>query len=111
MLFRSTFKNLLPAVLILASASFAPAQDDATQLGFTSLQGQANTLVEQGKLVEAMPLLKELVKRVEASENSEIKLDFPIFLIGTGHIQQFVGSGQKGQLLEALKWYDKLEKE
>ena len=46
------------------------------ELGFTALQSQANTLVEKGKLIEAMPLLKELVKRVEASDNSEIKLDF-----------------------------------
>lgn len=112
MLFRSTLKSLLPAALILVAAQFASAQDDASQLGFTSLQGQANALVKDGKLVEAMPLLKELVKRVEASpDNTDIKLDFPIFLIGTGYIQRFVASGQKGELAEALKWYDKLENE
>lgn len=80
-------------------------------MGFTSLQSQANALVEEGKLVEAMPLLKELVTRVEASDNSEIKLDFPIFLIGTGHIQQYVVSSQKDELSEALRWYEKLEDE
>jgi len=111
MLFRSTFKSFLSAILILSSVHFANAQDDASQLGFTSLQGQANALVEEGKLVEAMPLLKELVKRVEASENSEIKLDFPVFLIGTGYIQQYVASGQKNELSDALTWYEKLEKE
>ncbi|MEC7236201.1 MAG: hypothetical protein VXV86_05930, partial [Verrucomicrobiota bacterium] len=58
-----------------------------------------------------MPLLKELVKRVEASDNSEIKLDFPIFLIGTGHIQQYIASKQTSELSEALSWYDRLEKE
>jgi hypothetical protein len=58
-----------------------------------------------------MPLLKELVKRVVASDNSEIKLDFPLFLIGTGHIQQYVASGQTNELSEALRWYDKLERE
>lgn len=58
-----------------------------------------------------MPLLKELIKRVEATDNSEIKLDFPIFLLGTAHIQRFVGSGNRGELNEALEWYDKLEKD
>ncbi|MGZ0654138.1 tetratricopeptide repeat protein [Coraliomargarita sp. W4R72] len=114
MLFRFTFKSFTSAILILASVHLATAQEeDASQLGFTGLQTQANELVEAGQLVEAMPLLRELVKRVEATDSSDsgIELDFPIFLIGTGHIQQYVASGQKGELLEALKWYDKLEKE
>jgi TolA-binding protein len=111
MLLRSTLKYLLPLLLILGLSQSASAQDDASQMGFTSLQSQANALVEEGKLVEAMPLLKELVTRVEASDNSEIKLDFPIFLIGTGHIQQYVVSSQKDELSEALKWYEKLENE
>ena len=58
-----------------------------------------------------MPLLKELVKRVEASDNSEIELDFPIFLIGTGHIQQYVVSEQTDELSEALRWYARLEED
>lgn len=112
MLFRSTFNSLTSAVLIFACAQSAHAQaEDASQLGFTGLQSQANALVEEGQLVQAMPLLKELVKRVEATDNPDIKLDFPIFLIGTGHIQQYVASGQTGELQEALKWYDKLEAE
>lgn len=114
MLFRSTLKSFLSVLVITCSIHFANAQDqdtDASQLGFTGLQTQANTLVEQGKLVEALPLLKELVKRVEAADNSDIKLDFPVFLIGTGHIQQYVTSGQAGELDTALEWYDKLEKE
>ncbi|MDQ8195517.1 tetratricopeptide repeat protein [Coraliomargarita sp. SDUM461004] len=118
MLFRFTFKGLTSAALIFSSVHFASAQannasQDASQLGFTGLQTQANSLVEDGKLIEAMPLLKELVKRVEAANdtNSDIQLDFPLFLIGTGHIQQYVNSGKNNELLEALKWYDKLEKE
>ena len=111
MLSRSTLKSLLTASLIICSFQISNAQNDAGQLGFTALQSQANTLVEDGKLIEAMPLLKELVKRVEASDNSEIKLDFPIFLIGTGHIQQYVASEQTNELSEALRWYDRLEKE
>ena len=112
MSFRSTYNSLFFATIIFATLLPASAQEeDASQLGFTGLQTQANSLVEDGKLVEAMPLLKELVKRVEAADNSEIKLDFPIFLIGTGYIQEYVNSGQNGQLVEALKWYDKLEAE
>ncbi|MEC7609963.1 MAG: hypothetical protein VX964_07310, partial [Verrucomicrobiota bacterium] len=108
---RFTLKSLLSTSLIICSLQVSNAQNDAGQLGFTALQGQANTLVEKGKLIEAMPLLKELVKRVEASDNSEIKLDFPIFLIGTGHIQQYIASKQTSELSEALSWYDRLEKE
>jgi TolA-binding protein len=111
MSFRSTYKSLLTTSLIVCTIQISNAQNDASQLGFTALQGQANTLVEDGKLIEAMPLLKELVQRVEASDNSEIKLDFPLFLIGTGYIQQYVASGKKNELSEALRWYDKLERE
>ena len=59
MLSRSTLKSLLTASLIICSFQISNAQNDAGQLGFTALQGQANTLVENGKLIEAMPLLKE----------------------------------------------------
>jgi len=89
---------------------FVHAQE-ASQLGFTALQSQANDLVEQGQLVEALPLLKELVERLEAAAESDIKLDFPVFLIGTAHIQRYVASGQKRELQETLKWYDKLQNE
>jgi hypothetical protein len=64
---------------------------DASQLGFSDLQAQANALVEKGQLEAAMPLLKELINRVEKTQDSDIKLDFPIFLVGTAHIQRFVG--------------------
>lgn len=119
MLFRSTYKSLFFAILILGMVYSANAQDannasgasDASQLGFTGLQTQADALVGQGKLIEAMPLLKELVKRVEASENSDIQLDFPLFLIGTGHIQQYVATGDQSELHKALEWYDRLEEE
>jgi TolA-binding protein len=84
---------------------------DASQLGFSDLQAQANALVEKGQLEAAMPLLKELINRVEKTQDSDIKLDFPIFLVGTAHIQRFVGSNQASELNEALTWYDKLEKD
>ena len=110
---RTSFKALFCSFALLATTSVVSvvSAQDASQLGFTALQTQANSLVEDGKLVEAMPLLKELVKRVEASDNTDIKLDFPVFLIGTGHIQQYVASGQAAELEEALRWYAKLEKE
>jgi len=111
MSFRSTFKSLFSASLILCAAQFSSAQEDATQLGFTMLQTQANELVEKGELVKAMPLLKELVTRVEATDNKDIKLDFPVFLIGTGYIQQYLLTTQESDLQEALRWYEKLETE
>lgn len=104
-------KVLFCSLALAATTPYAHAQEDASQLGFTALQTQANNLVENGQLMEALPLLKELVQRVEAAEESEIQLDFPVFLIGTAHIQRYVASGQKGELQEALKWYDKLQNE
>jgi TolA-binding protein len=111
MLLRLTHSKFSLAILLVCLTQITFAQDDASQLGFTALQSQANALVEDGNLVEALPLLKELVKRVEASENTDIELDFPVFLIGTAHIQQYVNSGQKAELTETLKWYDKMEAE
>jgi TolA-binding protein len=67
--------------------------------------------VEAGQLEQAMPFLEELIKRVEATDNSEIKLDFPIFLLGTAHIQRFVATKNGGELNQTLKWYDKLQKD
>lgn len=98
----------------LAQAQTAPAEQnnllDATQMGFSELQSKANKLVEAGRLIQAMPLLKELIKRVEDSEEaSEVKLDFPIFLIGTAYIQNYVNTGLKSELTESLVWYDKLQ--
>ena len=84
---------------------------DATQLGFSDLQAQANVLVEAGQLEQAMPFLKELIKRVEATDNSEIQLDFPIFLLGTAHIQRFVATQNARELNQTLVWYAKLEKD
>lgn len=80
-------------------------------MGFSTLQARANELAEAGQLVQAMPLLKELVKRVEADEDSDIELDSPIYLIGTGYIQTYLESENKQALQEALKWYDRLADE
>ncbi|WP_269526400.1 tetratricopeptide repeat protein [Coraliomargarita parva] len=105
---KSPKKAFLIALAAGASLVGAHAQD-ASQLAFSTLQAQANELVESGQLEQAMPLLKELVSRVEAAPDTEIKLDGPIFFIGTGYIQRYISSGQQAELKEALVWYDKLE--
>lgn len=118
MLNRFTFKKSLFAALALAVSSLPTvAQDEAgpaSQLSFSNLQIQANLLVEHGKLIEAMPLLKELISRVEGMSETgaeKIKLDFPIFLVGTGYIQIYLQSGDKSDLQQCLTWYDKLEED
>lgn len=111
MLPRSIKQSLSIAALVCWSGIAPIHAQDASQLGFSDLQGQANALVEAGQLEQAMPFLEELIKRVEASDNSEIKLDFPIFLLGTAHIQRFVATQNGGELNQALKWYDKLQKD
>ena len=108
---RSIKQSLSIAALICLSCVAHVQAQDASQLGFSDLQSQANALVEQGQLEQAMPYLEELIKRVEATEGSEIKLDFPIFLLGTAHIQRFVASSNAGELNQTLKWYDKLEQD
>lgn len=107
-----TIKQSLSIVALACLSGIAPIHaQDASQLGFSDLQAQANALVETGQLEKAMPFLEELIKRVEATENSEIKLDFPIFLLGTAHIQRFVATQSAGELNQTLVWYDKLEKD
>lgn len=114
--FPTNFRKLLFALLVAtAGALTAQAQEgEASQMSFSNLQVQANTLVERGQLVEAMPLLKELITRVEGATETgaeKIELDFPIFLVGTGYIQLYINTGDKSNLEQTLQWYNKLEKE
>jgi len=111
LLAKSFKKSFTIASLICLSCISHVHAQDASQLGFSDLQARANTLVEAGQLEQAMPFLEELIKRVEATDNSEIKLDFPIFLLGTAHIQRFVGNQNAGELNKTLEWYDKLQKD
>ena len=111
LLFPNKFlRSLLLSASCLASATGLFAQD-ASQLGFSDLQAQANTLVERGQLSEALPLLEELIKRVDGSDNADFDLDFPIFITGTAYIQLYVSTGNAGDLNRALEWYDRLEKD
>jgi tetratricopeptide (TPR) repeat protein len=103
---------LLWSVIGLGVHFGAPLRaQEAGQLGFSDLQARANALVEKGALMQARPLLEELIKRVRATKDAEIDLDFPLFLVGTAHVQSFVQSGKEADLIEALKWYAALEKE
>ena len=108
-LFRSQIKRSLQLFLacgpLLASPSFGQTE---TQLGFTALQEQATSLVEEGRLVEAIPYLTELIKRVDADANSEVKLDTPLYLLGSAQIQKYVNSGQNADLEAALASFDRV---
>ncbi|MFT4900971.1 MAG: tetratricopeptide (TPR) repeat protein [Lentimonas sp.] len=106
----SSALSLQPQMAYAQSGPEQNVRSQSSQLGFSELQAKANTLVEMGQLIDAIPLLTELIQRVEQSENSgKIELDFPLFILGTGYIQKYVATGQKAELREALKWYDKLQ--
>lgn len=78
-------------------------------MAFSEIKALASTLVDSGNLSAALPVLQELVKRVESAPDSEIEIDYPIFLIGSAHIQKFTVNGSQKELSSALRWYDRLE--
>lgn len=82
---------------------------DASQMGISSLQLIANDLVNKGQFEEAIPLLEELVFRIEASGDSTVSLDFPLFILGVAHIQLYISSNDREALNTALSWFDTLE--
>ena len=71
---------------------------DASQMGISNLQLIAGDLVKKGQFEEAIPLLEELVFRIEGSEDATVELDFPIFLLGVAYIQVYINSNEKGAL-------------
>ena len=107
MLLRVTTASL---IYIILSVHCALAQVPG-EMGFTDLQVKANNLTESGKLIEASPYLKEIINRVERSDNNDYDLAFPIFLMGTSSIQEYLQSTDKSALNTALDWYDRLENE
>lgn len=78
-------------------------------MAFSDIKAQASQLVQTGELTKALPILQELVKRVEGADDSSVPIDYPIFLIGSAHIQRFLENDQTSELTQALKWFDRLE--
>ena len=52
------------------------------EMGFTDLQVRANSLTESGNLIEAAPYLKEIINRVEKSDNKEYGLPSKVNELG-----------------------------
>ena len=84
---------------------------DVSQMGISNLQLIAGDLVSKGQFEEAIPLLEELVFRIEGSESTTVELDFPLSILGVAHIQLYINSQDRGVLDSALAWFDKLEKD
>lgn len=101
------FKSTL-ATLLMTCASLLNAQG-LSQMAFSDVKAQASQFVQAGELTKALPILQELVKRVEGANDSSVPIDYPIFLIGSAHIQRFLENDQTSELTQALKWFDRLE--
>lgn len=78
-------------------------------MAFSDIKAQASELVQAGELTKALPILQELVKRVEGTNDAGVPIDYPIFLIGSAHIQRYLENNQTSELTTALKWFDRLE--
>lgn len=81
---------------------------DYSQMAFSEIKAKASFLVDSGNLGAALPVLQELVKRVEDAPDSEIEIDYPIFLIGSAYIYNYTVSGSQRDLSDALSWFDRL---
>jgi len=104
------FIRIIAFALATSITSVGLLAQDTNQLGFSELQARANKFVEGNQLVEARPLLKELIQRVEKTEKAEIELDLPIFLVATSYIQEYLTTGNTSLLKNTITWFDKLEK-
>ena len=97
---------------IFATNPLLVAQESGVdQAAFSDLKNQASELASAGRLKEAIPILEELISRIQQTGNTEIPLDLPYFLLGAGHIQRYADTGDLNQLNTAISWYDRLEKE
>jgi tetratricopeptide (TPR) repeat protein len=97
---------------LLAANSLLQAQEPAVdQAAFSDLKERASALASAGRLKEAIPILEELVSRIQRTGSTDIPLDFAYFLLGTGHIQLYADTGDTSQLNTTIQWYDRLEKE
>ncbi len=97
--------------LVLTTCLSSLRAKDYDQMAFSEIKAQASVLVESGNLGAALPVLQELVKRVEDAPDSAIEIDYPIFLIGSAYIQNYTQNGSNAELKKALLWFDRLEVE
>jgi len=96
-------------LLSLISCNLSLRAQDASQMGISNLQLTVGDLVSKGQFEEAIPLLEELVFRIEGAEDATVKLDFPLFILGVANIQVYVNNNDREALSLALNWFDKLE--
>lgn len=93
----------------LAACNLVSAQaPDVDQAAFSDLKEQASALASAGRLKEAIPVLEELVSRIQSTGTSDVPLDFAYFLLGVGHIQLFADTGDTSQLSTTITWFDRL---
>lgn len=87
----------------------ADADDAVGQMSFSDLQSQANTLLAAGNLVEAKPIIEELIRRFEHVEETDENVDLsgPTFMMAQASALDYQRTGSPASLGEALKWYSR----
>ncbi len=108
---RNCIRLILCASLLAATPPMHAQDSGVDQMAFSTLKEQASALAAAGRLKEAIPLLEELVSRIERTGEAGMPLDYAYFLLGAGYIQRYVETGQTSHLSTTLLWYDRLEKE
>ncbi|WOO41604.1 tetratricopeptide repeat protein [Rubellicoccus peritrichatus] len=103
-------KYIFVLTLWLPGAVFLHGQ--AESLTLSQLQTKAVELVDSQQYLQARPYLTELVSRFEAEDpETKKRLEAVYFYLGVGYLVEY-GSSQSNNLLqEAIKWFDRLDKE
>ena len=104
------YLKLIPLALLTLCLQSIQAQK-YSQMAFSEVKEQATQLVQSGNLSDALPILRELVNRVEDAKESGFEIDYPIFLIGSAYVQNFIKNNQAKELTNALNWYNRLERD
>ena len=84
------------------------AEEDISQLTFSELQSQASSLIDKGYLLEAQPLLRELISRAEGAENNTVPLDLPYYFSALAHVQIYNKDKEESQLEDSLSLLNRL---
>ena len=91
----------------------APANDvnNPAQMATSQLEQRANANLSQGNLREARPFLLELVRRFEPEGEGqpEIDLSDAFFFLGASYVQEYSAANQQSSLVEALRWFNRLQ--